>query len=216
MLYHIKEIFFILFNLQFPFSFLGAEHVTDVSNASRTNLMSLHTLAWDPALLEFFGIPTKLLPKIKSNSDNFGVVSAIPSLKGVKITGCMGDQHAALVGHHCFEVGQSKNTYGTGLFLLTNIGTQVKFSNAGVLTTIAYQFGPDQKACYAMEGAIASGGHAIRWLRDNMGNISALVFIKNLSSNLFLLLRASAWFLQKFLNNGNFNNFGMMGSWTFI
>ena len=132
--------------------------------------MSLHTLDWDAKIIEFFQIhPNISFPVIKSNSEDFGTISSIKTLEGVPITGCMGDQHASLVGHHCFEVGQTKNTYGTGLFLLTNIGNELKFSKKGVLTTIGYQFGKNEKPCFAMEGAIASGGSAIRWLRDSLG-----------------------------------------------
>ena len=108
------------------------------------------------------------MPEIKSNSDLFGHITTIEGLQGIPITGCMGDQHASLVGHKCFKVGEAKNTYGTGMFLLTNIGNELQFSNKGILTTMAYQFGKDSKPCYAMEGSIAVGGQAVTWLKDNL------------------------------------------------
>lgn len=160
----------------------GQSHVTDVSNASRTNFMSLRTLDWHPGVLQFFGVPTSIMPPIKSNSDLFGKISSIEALKDVPITGCMGDQHASLVGHNCFKVGRAKNTYGTGMFLLTNIGHELRYSKRGVLTTMAYQFGKDSKPCYAMEGSIAVGGQAVTWLKDNMEMVSSAEEAERLAS----------------------------------
>lgn len=145
----------------------GGVHVIDVTNASRTQLMSLATCQWDDELLGAFGIPRKCLPRIVSSSEAYGVVDSGP-LKGVKVAGILGDQQAALVGQTCFAAGEAKNTYGTGSFLLMNTGTEPVQSKAGLLTTLAYRFGADAP-CYALEGAIAITGALVQWLRDNLG-----------------------------------------------
>jgi glycerol kinase len=136
-----------------------------VTNASRTQLMDLATLAWDAEILTLFGIPPACLPDIRSSSEVYAV-SEKP-LAGVAIAGILGDQQAALVGQACFAPGEAKNTYGTGCFMLMNTG-QVPFtSTCGLLTTLAYKFG-EQKQVYALEGSIAVTGALVQWLRDNL------------------------------------------------
>jgi len=147
----------------------GGIHITDVTNASRTQLMNLETLDWDPALLVDFGIPSAMLPAIKSSSEVYGHVTS-EALLGVPIAGDLGDQHAALFGQTCFEAGTAKNTYGTGCFMLLNTGTEIKTSTCGLLTTLAYKIG-DQPAQYALEGSVAIAGALVQWLRDNLGMI---------------------------------------------
>lgn len=147
----------------------GGLHATDVTNASRTQLMHLRSLDWSEELLRTFQIPHSLLPRITSSSEVYGQVSHGP-LKGVPIAGILGDQQAALVGQACFEVGLAKNTYGTGCFMLMNTGTQPVMSAAGLITTVAYQFGRGP-VHYALEGSIAISGALVQWLRDNLGLI---------------------------------------------
>ncbi len=144
----------------------GGLHVTDVTNASRTQLMDLATLDWAPALLDLFQIPAACLPRIASSSDVYGEAGL--ELRGVPIAGLLGDQHAALVGQACFSEGDAKNTYGTGNFLLLNTGATPVPSQSGLITTVAFKFGT-QPACYALEGSIAITGALIHWLRDNLG-----------------------------------------------
>lgn len=145
-------------------------HVTDVTNASRTQLMDLQSLSWDKALLTAFDVPAPMLPRIASSSEFYGEIAQGP-LQGVPITGILGDQQAALVGQTCFRTGEAKNTYGTGCFLLMNIGTKPVHSQCGLLTTVAYQLG-QQPPVYALEGSIAITGALVQWLRDNLGLIS--------------------------------------------
>jgi glycerol kinase len=147
----------------------GGIHVTDVTNASRTQLMKLRTLAWDQNLLTTFGIPESILPKICSSSEVYGAAT-LDAVKEVPIAGILGDQQAALVGQTCFNVGQAKNTYGTGCFLLMNTGEQPVQSTSGLITTVAYRFGA-KPATYALEGSIAVTGALVQWLRDNLGLI---------------------------------------------
>ena len=154
-------------------------HVTDVTNASRTQLMRLDTLAWDPEILAVFGIPAAMLPRIASSSEVYGHVATGP-LAGVPLAGDLGDQQAALVGQTCFEPGQAKNTYGTGCFLLLNTDTTPVQSKCGLLTTLAYQFG-DEPAHYALEGSIAITGALVQWLRDNLKLISNSVEVESLA-----------------------------------
>lgn len=149
----------------------GGKHVTDVTNASRTMLMNIHSLQWDPDLCKFFDIPINILPEIHSSSEIYGHMTC-SSLKGVPISGILGDQQAALVGQSCFKEGQAKNTYGTGCFLLYNTGPEAVMSNHGLLTTVAYKFGKSTPATYALEGSVAIAGAAVQWLRDNIGIIS--------------------------------------------
>ncbi|KAF9162893.1 Glycerol kinase [Actinomortierella ambigua] len=160
----------------------GGVHVTDVTNASRTMLMDLRKLNWCEQALEFFGVRREILPEIKPSSTLFGKVKihAIPDLRGLPITGCLGDQHAALVGQQCFEVGEAKNTYGTGCFMVFNTGTEVIPSNNGLLTTVGYQF-EGEPAAYALEGSVAVAGSAVKWLRDNMNIIRSAEEINDLA-----------------------------------
>ena len=157
----------------------GGVHITDVTNASRTQLMNLETLSWDKELLEAFGIPGAMLPKIRSSSETYGVAKE-PSIKNVPIAGILGDQQAALVGQTCFEAGEAKNTYGTGCFLLMNTGTRKVDSKSGLLTTMAYKFG-EQPAHYALEGSIAITGALVQWVRDNLGLIAKSSDIESLA-----------------------------------
>jgi glycerol kinase len=149
----------------------GGVHVTDVTNASRTQLLNLKTLDWDYALLKHFDIPRAMLPKVRSSSEIYGK-AVLPAVSGVPVSGILGDQQAALVGQTCFNPGEVKNTYGTGCFLLMNTGEKIVPSTAGLLTTVAYKFG-DQPAHYALEGSIAMTGALVQWLRDNLGMIEA-------------------------------------------
>ncbi|MFZ1974141.1 MAG: glycerol kinase GlpK [Candidatus Acidiferrales bacterium] len=158
----------------------GGIHVTDATNASRTQLMNLEALAWDPEILEIFGIPAKVLPRIASSSEIFGKAQ-LPAIEGVPIAGIIGDQQAALVGQTCFAPGEAKNTYGTGSFLLMNTGETVVFSKFGLITTVAYKFGA-QPARYALEGSIAITGALVQWLRDNLGFIQTSSEIEALAS----------------------------------
>ena len=148
----------------------GGVHLTDVTNASRTQLMDLETLAWDDEMLQLFEIPRVMLPEIRSSSEHFGEMAST-CLKGVPITGMLGDQHAALVGQTCFKPGMLKNTYGTGCFLVMNTGEKKVISKNGLLTTLAYRFGKEP-AQYALEGSIAITGALVQWVRDNLGLIS--------------------------------------------
>jgi glycerol kinase len=157
----------------------GGLHVTDVTNASRTQLMSLSTLQWEDSLLEAFRIPRALLPRIVSSSTQIGAVKA-HCLAGVPITGILGDQQAALVGQCCFAPGDAKNTYGTGCFLLMNTGKDIVPSRAGLITTVAYRFG-DEPACYALEGSIAITGALVQWLRDSLRIIASSAEIEPLA-----------------------------------
>jgi len=152
----------------------GGRHVTDVTNASRTMLMNLETLDWDDELLSFFNIPRQMLPEIRPSSDPEGFGSTLPTgpVGGeVRLTGDLGDQQAATVGQVCFAVGEAKNTYGTGNFMLLNTGTELVRSKNGLLSTVCYKFG-DQPAVFALEGSIAVTGSAVQWLRDQLGIIS--------------------------------------------
>jgi glycerol kinase len=146
----------------------GGVHVTDVTNASRTMLMGLGSLAWDPDLLELIGIPAAILPEIRSSSEVYG--QGVGDLAGVPIAGDLGDQHAALFGQTCFEPGQLKCTYGTGCFMLMHTGEGPVASTHGLITTVAARLG-DQPATYALEGSVAVAGSLIGWLRDNLGII---------------------------------------------
>jgi glycerol kinase len=145
----------------------GGVHLTDVTNASRTQLMRLAMLGWGEDLLDAFDIPRAVLPRIASSSEIYGAASIAP-LKDVPIAGILGDQQAALVGQTCFEPGEAKNTYGTGCFLLMNTGRQPVASTAGLLTTVAYRLGAEP-AHFALEGSIAIAGALVQWLRDNLG-----------------------------------------------
>ncbi|KAL0579415.1 Glycerol kinase [Marasmius crinis-equi] len=156
-------------------------HVSEVTNASRTLLLNVNTLKWEPSLLKFFGFRESILPKIVSSSEVYGEIAAGP-LKGVPIAGLVGDQQAALVGNKCLKKGEAKCTYGTGAFLLFNTGADVVKSNHGLVSTVAYQAGPDAKAVYALEGSISVAGSAIKWLRDTMGLISSAAEINTIAA----------------------------------
>src|SRR5438128_1823338 len=157
----------------------GGVHVTDVTNASRTQLLNLSTLDWDDELLAAFEIPRRMLPRVSSSSEIYGSAT-LPLISGVPIAGDLGDQQAALVGQTCFQPGEVKNTYGTGCFLLMNTGDRLVPSTCGLLTTVAYQFGTDP-AHYALEGSIAITGALVQWLRDNLGMINKSSDIETLA-----------------------------------
>jgi len=154
-------------------------HLTDCTNASRTQLMNLGTLDWDPELLEPFGVPAGMLPRIASSSEVYGAVKDGP-LEGVPIAGVLGDQQAALVGQACLRPGEAKNTYGTGCFLLMNSGCTPVASTCGLLTTVAYRFG-NEAAVYALEGSVAITGALVQWIRDNFGLIEKSADIETLA-----------------------------------
>ncbi|GGL31130.1 glycerol kinase GlpK [Phycicoccus endophyticus] len=161
----------------------GGLHVTDVTNASRTMLMDLTTLDWDEELLGFFGIPRAMLPQIRpsSHAQAYGSTAGRRGTAPVPVTGVLGDQQAATVGQVCFEVGEAKNTYGTGNFLLLNTGEELVRSEHGLLTTVAYQLG-DSAPVYALEGSIAVTGSAVQWLRDQLGIISGASEVERLAA----------------------------------
>jgi glycerol kinase len=144
----------------------GGVHVTDVSNASRTMLMNLETLDWDADILKTMGVPRAMLPAIRPSSEVYGK-AANSGLEGVPVAGDLGDQQAALFGQTCFSIGEAKNTYGTGCFMLLNTGTKPVQSKNGLLTTLGYKIG-DQPAVYCLEGSIAITGALVQWLRDNL------------------------------------------------
>lgn len=146
----------------------GGLHISDVTNASRTQLMNLTTCQWDKDILNTLGIPECMLPTIVPSSKVYGHAKGV--LEGVPLAGMLGDQQAALVGQTCFEPGEGKNTYGTGCFLLMNTGQNIIPSQFGLLTTVAYQLG-DGPVHYALEGSVAITGALVQWLRDNLGLI---------------------------------------------
>ncbi|NJK79098.1 MAG: glycerol kinase GlpK [Chloroflexaceae bacterium] len=148
----------------------GGVHVTDVTNASRTMLMNLETLDWDDEILGIMGVPREMLPEIRPSSQVYGELASGP-LKGIPLAGILGDQQAAMVGQTCYDVGEAKNTYGTGSFMLLNTGTDIVQSKSGLLTTLCYKMG-DAPAVYALEGSIAITGALVQWLRDNLGLIT--------------------------------------------
>ncbi len=156
----------------------GGAHVTDVTNASRTMLMNLETLDWDDEILGIMGIPRAMLPQIKPSSEVYG--EAKGALAGIPVAGDLGDQQAALFGQTAFDVGDAKNTYGTGNFLLLNTGTTPVQSKSGLLTTLGYKIG-SQPAVYCLEGAIAITGALVQWLRDNLGLIKTSPEVEDLA-----------------------------------
>jgi len=157
----------------------GGTHVTDVTNASRTQLMDLNSLDWDVEILSAFGIPRAMLPQIRSSSEVYGAVRE-STVQGVDLAGILGDQQAALVGQTCFRPGEAKNTYGTGCFLLMNAGERPVPSKHGLLATMGYKMG-EQKPVYALEGSIAITGALVQWLRDNLGMITKSSEIEDLA-----------------------------------
>jgi glycerol kinase len=156
----------------------GGQHVTDVTNASRTLLMNIATLDWDDDLLSFFGIPRQMLPRIRPSTEIGGVTRRV--VPGIRIAAALGDQHAALFGQTCFARGETKCTYGTGSFLLMNTGTSLVRSNHGLLTTIGYHLG-GEPVTYALEGSIAVTGSLVQWFRDNLGLIGSAPEIETLA-----------------------------------
>ena len=159
---------------------LTGRHVTDVTNASRTQLMDLSTLDWDPDLLGTFGIPRACLPEIRSSSEVYGTCTGV--LAGVPLAGILGDQQAALFGQACLSPGEAKNTYGTGCFMLMNTGEKQFPSQAGLLTTLGYKLG-EAPAVYALEGSISISGALVQWLRDNLGLIENAAEIEALAAS---------------------------------
>jgi glycerol kinase len=160
----------------------AGKHVTDVTNASRTLLMDLQTLDWDAEILKLLGIPREILPKICSSSEIYGPVRVRGGspLQGIPVCADLGDQQAALFGQTCYSIGEAKNTYGTGCFMLLNTGEKAVASRSGLLTTLGYKIG-DQKAVYALEGSIAITGALVQWLRDNLGLIHQSVDVEALA-----------------------------------
>lgn len=161
----------------------GGLHITDCSNAARTMLMDLRTLQWHEPTLRALGIPPAILPKIVSNAEVIGAVGADwPVAAGVPIAGCLGDQHAAMLGQGC-QKGQAKSTYGTGAFILLNTGGAPVASSHGLLTTVAYKLGAGAATSYALEGSIAIAGAAVQWLRDGLGVIRSAAEIEELAGS---------------------------------
>lgn len=158
----------------------GGVHVTDVTNASRTLFMDLETLQWDEEILSIFTVPKSMMPAIKSSSEIYGTISESSLLREVPVAGILGDQQAATFGQAAFDTGESKNTYGTGNFLIFNTGEEIIHSKNGLLTTLGYQLG-DNKPHYALEGSIAVTGSLVQWLRDNIGLIKTAAEIEDLA-----------------------------------
>jgi len=157
----------------------GGVHITDVTNASRTLMMDLQTLGWDEEILGILGVPRAMLPEIKASSEVYG--EAKGDLGGISVAGDLGDQQAALFGQTCFSVGEAKNTYGTGCFVLLNTGTEPVPSKSGLITGLGYKIG-DQPAAYMLEGSIAITGALVQWLRDNLGMIQSSAEVEALAS----------------------------------
>ncbi|KJY41950.1 glycerol kinase [Streptomyces sp. NRRL B-1568] len=158
----------------------GGVHVTDVTNASRTLLMNLETLQWDPAILSALRIPEPMLPEIRSSAEVYG--RATGKLAGVPVAAALGDQQAAVFGQTCYRVGEAKNTYGTGSFLLLNTGTRPVASKNGLLTTVGYRLGGEEPV-YCLEGSIAVTGALVQWLRDQLGLIRSTDEIEPLAAS---------------------------------
>ena len=159
----------------------GGVHVTDVTNASRTMLMDLTTLAWDPEIAADMGIPLSMLPEIRSSAEVYGLGAKDGLLIDTPIAGDLGDQQAATFGQACFAPGMAKNTYGTGCFMLMNTGTEPVPSENGLLTTVCYRIG-DAAPVYALEGSIAVAGSLVQWFRDNLGLVSEASEIEALAA----------------------------------
>ncbi len=147
----------------------GKVHATDVSNASRTQLFNINTMEWDEELLDLFTVPRSMLPEVRASSGDYGVSNIFG--REIPILGVAGDQQSALFGQNCYSVGESKNTYGTGAFLLTNIGDRPIKEKNGLITTIAWKLG--DKVTYALEGSVFCAGSVIKWLRDGLGLINS-------------------------------------------
>jgi glycerol kinase len=160
----------------------GGVHATDVTNASRTLFMDLETCEWDDEILAAFDVPRSMLPEIRSSSEVYGTVTGIDGLGEVPVAGILGDQQAATFGQAAFEAGESKNTYGTGNFLIVNTGEKIVHSHNGLLTTVGYRLG-DGPTHYALEGSIAVTGSLVQWLRDNLGLITHSADIEALADS---------------------------------
>jgi glycerol kinase len=159
----------------------GGIHMTDVTNASRTLLFDLNKLAWDESIADTIGVPASMLPEVRASSEVYGEVKT-GKFAGVQIAGDLGDQQAATFGQTCFAVGEAKNTYGTGNFLLLNTGTEAVQSKNGLLTTVCYKIG-DADTVYALEGSIAVTGSLVQWLRDNLKLIDAAPEVEELAQS---------------------------------
>jgi glycerol kinase len=157
----------------------GGQHVTDVTNASRTMLMNLETLEWDDDLLSAIGVPRSMVPEIRSSSEVYGTATGV--LAGIPVAGDLGDQQAATFGQAAYDVGDAKNTYGTGNFMILNTGTDMVPSKSGLLTTVCWKLG-DQATVYALEGSIAITGALVQWLRDNLGLITTSEEVETLAA----------------------------------
>lgn len=159
----------------------GKVHVTDVSNASRTLLFNIHTLEWDDELLKILNIPRKMLPEVRSSSEVYGTTDPALLGGGIPIAGAAGDQQAATFGQACFRPGDVKNTYGTGCFLLMNIGSKATPSKSGLLTTVGWKVGSE--TVYCLEGAVFIAGAVVQWLRDELKVISKSVDVEKLAGS---------------------------------
>ncbi len=159
----------------------GRVHATDVSNASRTLLFNIHTLDWDRELLDIFGVPLGILPEVRSSSEHFGEIEMPAALAGIPVCGIAGDQQAALFGQACFAPGATKNTYGTGCFMLQNIGEAPVASKNRLLTTVGWKM--EGQVEYALEGSVFIGGAVVQWLRDSLGIISSASDVESLAGS---------------------------------
>ncbi|MGI9056823.1 MAG: glycerol kinase GlpK [Pyrinomonadaceae bacterium] len=177
----------------------GAKHLTDVSNASRTLLFNIHSLEWDDELLRIFDIPKQILPEVKSSSEIFGEVNSVQDLNGIKIAGIAGDQQAALFGQLCHEKGATKSTYGTGCFMLQNIGEKPVKSEHRLLTTVAWKIGEETE--YALEGSVFIGGAVIQWLRDSLEIIENSSDVEELANS--VIDNGGVYFVPAFAGLGS-------------
>jgi glycerol kinase len=159
----------------------GRLHVTDASNASRTMLFNIHSGKWDEELLQLFGVPASIMPEVRSSSEVYGAVSGVKRLEGIAIAGIAGDQQAALFGQRCVRPGLTKNTYGTGCFMLQNSGTRAVLSSNRLVTTVAWKMG--NRTEYALEGSVFVGGAVVQWLRDGLGLIRSSGDIEALATS---------------------------------
>ncbi len=160
----------------------GTSHVTDLSNASRTQLLNIHTCNWDPELLHLFSVPKEILPELKDSSGELARTQSVPGLPdGIPISGLAGDQQAALFGQACFEAGASKCTFGTGSFLLMNTGHKPIRSRSGLLTTVAWRLKGESRPVYALEGGAFICGAAVQWLRDELKLIDSSGEVEHLA-----------------------------------
>src|SRR6185369_4009632 len=159
----------------------GASHLTDVTNASRTMLLNLHTRDWDPELLRILGVPRGLLPKVRASSEVYAETAPGIFDAPIRIAGIAGDQQAALFGQNCFERGLAKNTYGTGCFMLMNIGAKPMVSKNQLITTVAWQEGG--RTDFALEGSVFIGGAVVQWLRDGLGIVKSSAEIESLAAS---------------------------------